>query len=40
MIHHSKALNNEITDHHDQTFSRETTPSQTLDIKHVEIIKF
>ena len=43
MIHHSKALNAEITvgeNHHDQTFSRETTSSQTLDLKHLEIIKF
>ena len=43
MIHHSKALNTEITDDEHQldlTYTGETTPSQTLDFKHVEIIKF
>ena len=43
MIHHSKALDLEITDfeyHHDPTPSCEFIPSQTLNLKHVEIIKF
>ena len=43
MIHHSKALNAEITDGEyqvDRTYTGETTPSRTLDLKHVEIIKF
>ena len=43
MIHHWKALDLEITDgeyHHDRTYTDETTPSQTLNLKHVEIIKF
>ena len=43
MIHRWKALDLEITDgecQFDLTFSRETTPSQTLNLKHVEIIKF
>ena len=43
MIHHWEALDKEITDgeyQFDQTYTGETTPSQTLDLKHVEIIKF
>ena len=42
MIHYSKALDLEITDfeyHHDPTPSCEFIPSQTLNLKHVEIIK-
>ena len=42
MIHHWKGLNLEITDfeyHHNRTPSAETTPSQTSNLKHVEIIK-
>ena len=42
MIHHSKCLDLEITDfdyHHDLTPSGEIIPSQTLNHKHVEIIK-
>ena len=42
MIHHWKTLDKDITDceyQFDRTFSPETTPSQTLDLKHVEIIK-
>ena len=42
MILHWKALDLEITDgyyHLDLTFSRETTPSQTLNLKHVEVKK-
>ena len=42
MIHHWKALNSDITDfeyHHDRTPSGEITPSQTSNLKHVEIIK-
>ena len=43
MIHRWKALDFEITDfgfHHDPTPSGEITPSQTSNLKHVEIIKF
>ena len=43
MIHHSKALNAEITDDEHQfdlTYTGGTTSYQTLDLKHVEIIKF
>ena len=42
MIHHWKGLDLETTDddyHHDRTFSREITPSQTLNFKNVESIK-
>ena len=42
MIHHWKALDNEITDGEDQfdrTYTGKTTPSQTLNHKHVEFIK-
>ena len=42
MIHCWKALDKEITDDEcqiDLTFSRETKPSQTLDLKVVEILK-
>ena len=43
MIHHWKGLDLEITDSeylHYPTFSHEeTTPSQTLNLKHVEVIK-
>ena len=40
---HWKALDKEITDgeyQFDRTYTGETTPSQTLDLKHVEIKKF
>ena len=43
MIHHSKALHLEITDGEykfDRTYTGKTRPSQTLNLKHVEIIKF
>ena len=43
MVHHWKALDLEITDfelHHDGTPSGEITPSQTSNLKHVEVIKF
>ena len=43
MIHHWKAPDLEIIDgeyQFDRTYTGETTPSQTLDLKHVEIIKF
>ena len=43
MIYHWKAFDLEITDfeyHHDWTPSSEITPSQTSNIKQVEIIKF
>ena len=43
MIYHWKAHDNEITGSEyqfDRTYSPEITPSQTLDLKHVEIIKF
>ena len=42
MIHHWKGLDLEITDvyyHYDPTSSCEVMPSQTLNLKHVEIIK-
>ena len=42
MIHHFKTLDKEITDgeyQFDRTYTGETTPSQTLNLKHVEIIK-
>ena len=42
MIHHWKALDFEITDfeyHHDPTPSVEIIPSQTSNLKHVEILK-
>ena len=42
MIHHWKALDLEITDgeyQFDRTYTGETTASQTLDLKHVEIKK-
>ena len=42
MILHWKALDLEIIDREyqfDLTFSRETTPSQTLNLKHEEIVK-
>ena len=41
MIHHWKAFDKELTDDEcqiDRTFSRETTPYQTLDLKHVVIV--
>ena len=41
-MHHSKGLDLEITYfeyHHDLTPSGETIPSQTLNLKQVEIIK-
>ena len=43
VIHHWKALDLEITDDEyrfDQTYTGEITSSQTLNLKHVEIIKF
>ena len=42
MIHHWKALDLEITDFkhlHDPTLSRKIIPSQTSNLKQVEIIK-
>ena len=42
MIHHWKALDLEITDggyQFDPTYTGETTPSQTLNLIHVEIMK-
>ena len=42
MIHHWKSFDLEITNfnyHHDPTPSVETIPSQTSNLKHVEIIK-
>ena len=42
MIHHWKGLDLEITDleyHHDPTPLGEIIPSETLNLKHVEIIK-
>ena len=42
MIHHWKGLDLENTDddyHHDRILSREITPHETLNFKHVEIIK-
>ena len=43
MIYHWKALDleiNDFEDRHHRTRLGETTPSQTLDLKHVEIINF
>ena len=43
MIHHSKGLDLEIIDgeyQFDRTYTGEIIPSQTLNLKHVEIIKF
>ena len=43
MIHRWKALDLEITDgayQFDRTYTGKTTPSETLNLKHVEIIKF
>ena len=43
MIHHSKALDLEITNfkyYHDLTYTGEIKPSQTANLKHVEILKF
>ena len=42
MVRHWKGLDLEITDcedHHDPTYTGEIMPSQTLNLKHVEIIK-
>ena len=42
MIHHWKGLDFENTDfeyHRDQTYTGEIIPSQTVNLKHVEIIK-
>ena len=42
MIHHWKALDWEITNDEyqfDRAYTGETTPSQTLNLEHVEIIK-
>ena len=42
MIHHSKALDLEMTDgenQFDRTYTSKTTPYQTLDLKHVDITK-
>ena len=42
MIHHWKGPDLEITDsefRHDSTYTSEIMPSQTLNLKHVEIIK-
>ena len=42
MIYRPKSFDLEITDgeyHHDQTFSPEIIPSQTLSLKQVKIIK-
>ena len=42
MIHYWKALDLEITDGEyqlDRTYTGEITPSQTLNLKHAEIIK-
>ena len=42
MIYHWKALDLEIIDfgyHHDRTYTGEIIPSQTSNLKHVEIIK-
>ena len=40
MIHQWKALDLEITDfeYHDLTYTGETIPSQTVNLKHVEIV--
>ena len=43
MIHHWKGFDLEITnfeDYHDPTPSSDLLPSQTLNLKHVEILKF
>ena len=43
MIHDWKGLDLEITDvqyHYGRTYTREIMPSQTLNLKHVEIVKF
>ena len=43
MLHRSEGLELEIKDfkyHHDPTPSCEITPSQTSNLKHVEIINF
>ena len=43
MIYHWEALDLEITDgenHFDRTYTVETIPYQTLNLKHVEITKF
>ena len=43
MIHHCKALDLEITDgeyYFDRTYTGKTILSQTLNLEHVEIIKF
>ena len=43
MIHHWKGFDLEITnfeDYHDPTPSSEILPSQTLNLNHVEILKF
>ena len=42
MIHHWKGLDLEITDfeyHQDPTYTGEITPSQTLNLKRVQIVK-
>ena len=42
VIHHWKALDKEITDgeyQFDRTYTSDITPSQTLDLEHIEIIK-
>ena len=42
MTYHWKGLDVEITDsacHHDLTYTGEIIPSQTLNLKHVEIIE-
>ena len=42
MIHHWKGLDLEITDgecQSDWTYTGKTIPSETLNVKHVEIIK-
>ena len=43
VIYHWKAYDFEITEfeyHCDLTYTGEITPSQTLNLKHVEILKF
>ena len=43
VIYHWKALDLEITDfnfYHGLTYTGEIIPSQTLNLKHVEIVKF
>ena len=42
MLHHLEGLELDITDseyHHDPTYTGEIIPSQTSNLKHVEIIK-